>query len=66
MRHSIKSRKKELFTVRKASHIMTTRHPEKNNVIKANTERMKLSTVPYIQRMLNEHEIKKNEASGTS
>ena len=56
---------KELFTLKKSSHIMKSRHPEKYNVFNAKTERMRLSTVPYIQRMLNEHEQKKNAASNS-
>ena len=56
---------KELFTLKKASHNMKTRHPEKYNVFNAKTERMRSSTVPYIQRMLNEHEQKKKAASNS-
>ena len=40
---------------------MKTRHPEKYEVYHSKTERMKFSTVPYIQRMLNEYEMKKSE-----
>ena len=52
---------KELFTLKNTTHIMETRHPEKYNVFNSKTERMKLSTVPYLQRMLNDYEKKKSE-----
>ena len=40
---------------------METRHPEKCNVFNSKTEQMKLSTIPYLQRMLNDYEKKKSD-----
>ena len=52
---------KDLFPLKKTQCILKTRHPEKYEVYKSHTERMKLSTVPYLQRMLNDFEKKKSE-----
>ena len=39
---------------------MQTRNQEKYKILHANTERLKNSTVPYIQRMLNNIEEKRS------
>ena len=44
---------KELFPFNDRELIMQTRNQEKYNILHANTERLKNSTVPYIQRVLN-------------
>ena len=44
---------KYLFPPSRKTHCMETRHKEKYEVCHSNTERLKNSTVPYIQRMLN-------------
>ena len=43
---------KELFPLNQKSH-METRKSEKYQVFHANTERLRNSTVPYLQRLLN-------------
>ena len=47
---------KHLFTRKKTIHEMNIRRPELYEVIHANTERLRNSTVPYIQRLLNKKE----------
>ena len=47
---------KHLFKRKETSHSMNTRNTEKYEVIHANTERLRKSTVPYIQRLLNKKE----------
>ena len=49
---------KYLFPLNDRTHGMETRNTEKYKILKANTERLKNSTVPYIQRMLNSIEEK--------
>ena len=44
---------KELFPLNDRELSMQTRNQEKYKILHANTERLKNSTVPYIQRMLN-------------
>ena len=44
---------KELFPLNDRDLIMQTRKKEKYKILHANTERLKNSTVPYIQRILN-------------
>ena len=44
---------RDLFSLNDKDHEMTTRKTEKYKVIHANTERLRNSTVPYIQRVLN-------------
>ena len=44
---------KELFPFNDRDLIMQTRKKEKYKILHANTERLKNSTVPYIQRILN-------------
>ena len=50
---------RHLFTRKKTEHNMNIRTPEKYKVIHANTERLRNSTVPYIQRLLNKKEYEK-------
>ena len=45
---------KDLFPINENHQRMKTRKREMFQVIPANTERLKNSTVPYIQRMLNQ------------
>ena len=52
---------KELFPLNDRDLIMQTRNQEKYKILHANTERLKNSTVPYIQRMLNN--IEENKVS---
>jgi hypothetical protein len=47
---------KHLFTRKKTIHEMNMRRPDIYEVIQANTERLRNSTVPYIQRLLNKKE----------
>ena len=48
-----------LFEHKEKIHEMTLRKTEIFKVNTANTERYRNSTVPYMQRLLNEHENKK-------
>ena len=43
----------KLFPLRKIGHAMNVRNPDKYAVTKANTERYKRSTIPFLQRFLN-------------
>ena len=43
-----------LFPLSENAHLMTTRNPERYVVKTANTERMRRSAVPFLQRLLNE------------
>ena len=45
---------RHIFPIEKMTHAMKTRMNEQFEFIHANTERLKKSTVPYIQRMLNQ------------
>ena len=57
----IKSDKsKDMFPFRQKEHTMKTRDDEKYIVQHANTERLKKSSIPYMQRLLNKHEEKKS------
>ena len=47
---------KDLFPINENQQGMETRNREMFQVIHANTERLKNSTVPYIQRILNQRE----------
>ena len=47
---------KYLFPLRTNVHTMNNRKSEKYEVLFAHTERLRKSTVPYIQRMLNKYE----------
>ena len=51
---------KELFPINKNIPNMKTRNHEKFHILHANTERLKNSTVPYIQRILNQNENIRN------
>ena len=44
-------------------HQINHRFEEKYHVLKANTERMRNSTVPYIQRLLNTKEQERKKAA---
>ena len=44
---------KHLFIKKKTEHPMSKRYQETFQVVHANTERLRNSTVPYIQRLLN-------------
>ena len=50
---------KELFPLRNTQQSMNTRHTEKYVVQHAHTERLKHSTVPYLQKILNDYENSK-------
>jgi hypothetical protein len=51
-------RMKKMFPVRNKAHEMTTREEDKFIVQHANTERLRKSSIIYMQNMLNKHEIK--------
>ena len=44
----------ELFPFNNAKHLMKKRNPEKYAVANANTERYRKSTIPFLQRLLND------------
>ena len=50
----------KLFPLNNQKHEMTVRNPLKYQIKKANTERLKVSTIPYMQRMLND-DVKKRK-----
>ena len=50
----------KLFPLNSQKHVMKVRNPQKYRINKANTERYKDSSIPYMQRLLNE-EIKKRK-----
>ena len=52
---------KHMFPSREKVHSMETREEEKYIVQHANTERLKKSSIPYMQRLLNKHEEKKSD-----
>ena len=43
----------KLFPLKKINHVMNVRNPLKYQLNKANTERYKKSTIPYLQGLLN-------------
>ena len=47
---------KDIFPIRSKKHEMETIDEEKYVVYHANTERMKKSSIPYMQRLLNQYE----------
>ena len=47
---------KKMFPLRNKEHEMITRQPEKYIVHQANTERLKKSSIIYMQNLLNMHE----------
>ena len=48
----------DMFPVRNKIHTMGVRNQEKYEVKHANTERLKNSAIPYMQRLLNNNEVK--------
>ena len=44
----------KLFPINNQKHEMTIRNPLKYEIKKANTERLRVSTIPYMQRVLND------------
>ena len=57
---SSRDQTKEIFPINKNIPNMKTRNHEKFQILHANTERLKNSTVPYIQRILNQNENIRN------
>ena len=53
---------KDIFKPRIKNHIMKTREEEIFDVKFAHTERLKKSTIPYIQRMLNRDKTQKRKS----
>ena len=49
---------KHMFPQNIKSHEMSTRHEEKYKVQHAHTDRLKKSPIIYMQKLLNEHELK--------
>ena len=49
----------KLFPLKKIKHVMSVRNPLKYHVNKANTERYRKSTIPYLQRLLNKDSLKR-------
>jgi len=52
---------KDLFPEKQKLHSMNTRHSEKYEVLFANTERMKNSSIIYMQNLLNSNEQTSNK-----
>ena len=54
----------KLFPLNSQGHAMQVRNPLKYQINKANTERYKNSSIPYMQRLLNyDHQKRKREMS---
>ena len=51
---------KHIFIRKKTEQPMKKRTPETYKVIHANTKRLRNSTVPYIQRLMNRKSMKKD------
>ena len=49
----------KLFPLKKMKHVMNVRNPMKYQLNKANTERYRKSTIPYLQRLLNKENLKR-------
>ena len=49
----------KLFPLKKPKHVMNVRNPFKYHINKANTERYRRSTIPYLQRQLNREILKR-------
>ena len=49
----------KLFPLKKTNHVMNVRKPLKYQLNKANTERYKKSTIPYLQGLLNKEVLKR-------
>ena len=52
---------KHLFPLNTRNHKMNTRYPEKYKVLNAKTERLRKSTIPYLQNLLNKDERKNQQ-----
>ena len=50
---------RDMFPLKSKEHTMNTRKPEKFEVQHAHTERLKQSTVMFMQNFLNDHENSK-------
>ena len=51
----------KLFPLNSQKHVMKVRNPLKYRVNKANTERYKCSSIPYMQRLLNDENKKRKK-----
>ena len=49
----------KLFPLNSQRHVMKVRNPLKYQINKANTERYKCSSIPYMQRLLNDENKKR-------
>ena len=49
----------KLFPLKKIKYVMNVRNPLKYRVNKANTERYRKSTIPYLQKQLNRESLKR-------
>ena len=62
----------KLFPLKKMNHAMKVRNPDKYVVTNANTERLKRSTIPFLQRQLNvennsrKYELRRLQSFGDS
>ena len=62
----------KLFPLKKTNHAMNVRNPDRYLVKSAKTERYKKSTIPFLQRLLNDEnnkrkiELKKMQVLGDS
>ena len=62
-KNSIDNKKLDkFFTLKKPNHDMTMRKPEKYRVTKTNTERFRNSSIPCMQRLLNQIENDKDQS----
>ena len=52
----------KFFILRKSNHLMPLRKPEKYRVTKTNTERFRSSSIPFMQRLLNQIENYKEQS----
>ena len=50
------------FILRKSDHPMDLRKPEKYKVTRTNTERFKNSSIPYMQKLLNQLDNNEEQA----
>ena len=49
----------KLFPLKRINHVMNVRNPLKYQINKANTERYRRSTIPYLQGLLNKEYLKR-------
>ena len=49
----------KLFPLKKMKHVMNVRNPMRYEINRANTERYRKSTIPYLQRLLNTNSLKR-------